>query len=72
MAATKTSYWTLVPCTPTVADNGRWTAACAMTEGYTDAEHSHWLSREGTEVVSVHPAGERTEPNCYIRTRTTG
>lgn len=71
-STTRTAYWTLIPCTPTVAEDGRWTAACAMTEGYTDDQHSHWLSREGVEAVTRHRTGERTAPECYIRTRQTG
>lgn len=70
--AVTTAYWTLVPCTPTVAANGRWTAACAMTEGYTDEQHSHWLSPNGVEMVTSHPTGEREVPNCYVRTQKTG
>lgn len=67
--ATRTAYWTLVPCTPSVAENGRWTAACAMTEGASDEEHSHWLNPDGVETVTRHAVGERLVPNCYVRTR---
>lgn len=65
--ATKTAYWTLVPCVPTVAADNSWTAGCALTEGYSDEEHSHWM-HGSVELMTTHRAGaERMPPTCVVR-----
>lgn len=59
-------YWTLIPCLPSVGDN--WVAACDLIEGYSENEHSHWISPDPlVEVITTHAPGESKPPNCSVR-----
>lgn len=70
MPLTRTPYWTLVPCLPTVSPSGGWTSACGMLEGDVGSDgHDHWLSPEGVELVSDwrRVDEEPTPPPYYVR-----
>lgn len=61
-------YWTQIPCLPYVPDSNAYTASCAVTEGDEHSTgHSHWANPDGVEVITSHPEGQITAPNCIIR-----
>jgi hypothetical protein len=58
----------LVPCLDTYSEDygavrGGWSAGCALLEGYTDEQHSHWLDATGREWITRHRDGERQDPS---------